>query len=45
MTVEQARERAKIVRARIVEVVYCKGEARVNVVLPSGLPRTWRCER
>jgi hypothetical protein len=45
MTLAEAQARAARVRARIVEVIYVNGAVRVNVVLPNGKPRTWKCER
>jgi S-adenosylmethionine:diacylglycerol 3-amino-3-carboxypropyl transferase len=45
MTVAEACAKAAVVRARVVEVVYTKDVARVNVVLLSGAPRTWKCKR
>ena len=45
MTVAEACTHARSLRARVVEIVYCKGSARVNVVMRTGKPRTWRCER
>jgi hypothetical protein len=30
--------------ARIVEEVHTKGEARLNVILPDGTPKTIRCD-
>jgi hypothetical protein len=45
MTLNDCRDRADRLRARITEIVHTKGELRVNVVLRSGKPQTWRAKR